>query len=187
MKQNLDYYTKTFKLLNDDICKRTIEEIEKLNWDQHIFYNTLDKTSIHLSGDKELDVAYGQCSTKKDIMQSIWQAYYNYVEELNFPWFDGWSGFSEVRFNRYRETTLMAEHCDHITTLFDGERKGIPTLTALGSLNDDYEGGELVFFQDQVVSLKAGEILVFPSCFLFPHRVEPVTKGIRYSFVSWAW
>jgi len=75
----------------------------------------------------------------------------------------------------------MAEHCDHIHTIFDGNDRGIPILTALAILNDEYEGGELVFWQDTVVETGTGDIFVWPSLFLYPHRVEPVTKGERYS------
>jgi predicted 2-oxoglutarate/Fe(II)-dependent dioxygenase YbiX len=32
----------------------------------------------------------------------------------------------------------------------------------------------------------SGDILLFPSNFMFPHEVKEITKGIRYSFVSWA-
>ena len=120
-------------------------------------------------------------------MQKIWDSYLNYVKDLNFSWCSSWSGYTEVRFNRYKETRLMAEHCDHIHSIFEGERKGIPVMTALGSLNDDYTGGEFVMFEDTVIPFKAGEIKIFPSCFLFPHRIDPVTEGTRYSFVSWAW
>ena len=35
-------------------------------------------------------------------------------------------------------------------------------------------------------NLKKGDILLFPSTFLYPHRVEQVKKGTRYSFVTWA-
>jgi predicted 2-oxoglutarate/Fe(II)-dependent dioxygenase YbiX len=81
----------------------------------------------------------------------------------------------------------MKEHCDHIHSMFDGTRKGIPSLSILGSLNNDYEGGELVFWQDQKIELKAGSIMIFPSNFLYPHKVVEVTKGVRYSYVSWVW
>lgn len=70
--------------------------------------------------------------------------------------------------------------------MFDGNKKGIPILTVLGGLNDDYEGGELILCGEQV-ELKAGEVLVFPSNFLYPHEVKPVKSGTRYSFVSWVW
>jgi predicted 2-oxoglutarate/Fe(II)-dependent dioxygenase YbiX len=44
-----------------------------------------------------------------------------------------------------------------------------------------------VMFEDTHIPLPAGSVIVFPSVFLYPHRVEPVVEGIRYSLVSWAW
>jgi predicted 2-oxoglutarate/Fe(II)-dependent dioxygenase YbiX len=81
----------------------------------------------------------------------------------------------------------MAEHCDHIQSMFDGERKGIPILSVLCILNDNYSGGEFIMFKDKEIKLKQGDLLIFPSNFLFPHKVEPVTRGTRYSFISWVW
>lgn len=54
------------------------------------------------------------------------------------------------------------------------------------SLNDDFDGGEFAFF-GQKVKYKApkGAALLFPSSFLYPHAVLPVTKGTRYSVVTW--
>ena len=80
----------------------------------------------------------------------------------------------------------MALHADHIHSMFDGERKGIPILSVLGVLNDDYEGGEFVLI-DEKINLSKGDIIVFPSNFMYPHKVEPVTKGTRYSYISWIW
>ena len=51
-------------------------------------------------------------------------------------------------------------------------------------LNDDYEGGEFEFFLDDIqIKNEIGTVIVFPSYFL--HRVNPVTKGTRYSLVAW--
>ena len=33
--------------------------------------------------------------------------------------------------------------------MFDGERKGIPILSVLGVLNDDYEGGEFYLIDEK--------------------------------------
>jgi predicted 2-oxoglutarate/Fe(II)-dependent dioxygenase YbiX len=44
-----------------------------------------------------------------------------------------------------------------------------------------------VLFGDTVVELKKGELLIFPSNFLYPHKVEPVKKGKRYTYISWVW
>ena len=78
-------------------------------------------------------------------------------------------------------------HCDHIQSMFDGKRKGVPVLSVLGLLNDDYEGGEFIIFEKKEIKLKKGDLLIFPSIFLYPHKVNVVKKGTRYSFISWVW
>jgi predicted 2-oxoglutarate/Fe(II)-dependent dioxygenase YbiX len=53
-------------------------------------------------------------------------------------------------------------------------------------LNDDYEGGEFAFFDRELVyKLKKGSCIMFPSNFMYPHEVMPVTSGTRYSIVTW--
>ncbi len=52
-------------------------------------------------------------------------------------------------------------------------------------LNSDFEGGDFEINMDGKKSprLEKGSIIVFPS--FMEHRVAPVTKGIRYSLVTW--
>lgn len=188
MEKNLQAYVKVYdNWLDADKCKQTIIEMENADWEQHEFYYADTGKTSPQSGNRELDIAYGNISTKPYIMQRMWDAYQKYTSELNFTWFNGWQGFTEVRFNRYNEDRLMALHCDHIKTIFQGERKGIPTMTCLSILNDDFEGGEFIMWDNEEIKFKTGSTVVFPSVFLFPHKVLPVTKGIRYSCVSWAW
>jgi predicted 2-oxoglutarate/Fe(II)-dependent dioxygenase YbiX len=53
-------------------------------------------------------------------------------------------------------------------------------------LNDDYEGGEFAFFDRELkYKLEKGDALMFPSNFMYPHEVMPVTKGTRYSVITW--
>ena len=79
----------------------------------------------------------------------------------------------------------MSPHHDHIRDFFEGQFRGIPVTSVIGTLNDDYEGGEFVFWGDYKVEIKKGSVLAFPSIYLFPHEVKPVTKGVRYSWISW--
>ena len=103
------------------------------------------------------------------------------------PWFVSWSGYTPPRFNKYDVDKKMALHCDHIQSMFDGEKKGIPILSVLGVLNNNYEGGEFIMFDDTEIKFDKGDVLVFPSLFLYPHKVEPVKSGTRYSYISWVW
>jgi hypothetical protein len=64
------------------------------------------------------------------------------------------------------------------------------TFSLILILNNDYEGGVLQFRNpdgsgEMSIDKVPGRIILWPSNFMFPHRVIPVTKGIRYSIVSW--
>ena len=156
-------------------------------YNQHTFYHSITGTYGTQSGNRELDVSYAKVTPRDYLMQRVWDGFARYLTELNFPWYSTWAGYSGIRFNKYSEDRLMAEHCDHIHSMFDGTTKGIPVMSFVGVLNDDYEGGEFVMWKDKVIELKAGSVMIFPSIFLYPHRVEPIKKGTRHSFVSWAY
>tara|TARA_B100000073_G_scaffold246350_1_gene206808 strand:- start:421 stop:987 length:567 start_codon:yes stop_codon:yes gene_type:complete len=47
-------------------------------------------------------------------------------------------------------------------------------------LNDDFEGGETIFYPDHVIKPKKGSVLVFPPFWCFPHEGTPVIKGNKY-------
>lgn len=189
LQRNLSDYIKVYhNHIDDDICKQTIDELNAAVWHEHTFDDYDNKTKIKLSGNQELSTSYDNVSTKDVLMKQIWEGLNQYIiKDFHFSWLDGWNGFTPLRFNQYKENKKMAEHCDHIIINEAGTRKGIPVLSIIGSLNDDYEGGEFIMFQDEEIKLKQGDLMIFPSVFLYPHRVEPVTKGVRNTFVSWAW
>jgi len=111
---------------------------------------------------------------------------HNYLQDIT--WFTYWNGKTRFYYIRYPTgSDGMGTHADHVRNIFDGTRRGIPTLTVLGSLSDEYEGGDIVFWQDTPKRLKKGEVFIFPSIFLYPHEVTPITQGTRYSFAVWIW
>ena len=111
----------------------------------------------------------------------------NYMNYINFNWYNGWAGYTQIRFNRYEKSKKMANHCDHIQTIFQGEKTGIPNLSCLGLLNENYTGRQFIMFDDMKIKFESCDLIIFPSIFLFPHRVERVKKGTRYSYISWTW
>lgn len=86
----------------------------------------------------------------------------------------------------YLKYDVNGHYHAHTDTFIDPEVKECRKLTVLAFLNDDFEGGRL-FIQNGYEKIyppqKPGTILVFPSFML--HGVEPVTKGIRRSIVTW--
>lgn len=182
---DLRQYVYTFpNVLTQEYCESLVKKIEDSDWKKHHYHNSAsDKTFTY---DDDLFCKYledGEDNTM--LMDAIRLSIISYFRALQFDWFASWSGYSRVRLNKYSQNTRMRKHFDGIKSVFDGTRRGDPTLSILGALNDDYEGGELIFWNDTKIELKAGSIMVFPSTFLYPHGVNPVTKGTRYSFVSW--
>jgi hypothetical protein len=59
------------------------------------------------------------------------------------------------------------------------------TVSSVMYLNDDYEGGELWFpFLDLTYKPKAGDIVIFPSTYIYAHASKPITSGVKYSAVT---
>jgi len=191
MDKCLTTYIKKYNFLELSKCHEICKELNNCSeeFSKHLYWNNKKQQYNSINGNKELDISFVNIPSTEYITNQIVNAYASYMSDLDFNWFDKGSlnKFSNIKFNRYKTTNIMSEHCDHIHDLFDGQNKGIPILTALVMLNNDYTGGELVFFGDQVISVDAGDILIFPSNFLYPHKVNPILSGTRYSCVSWAW
>lgn len=61
-------------------------------------------------------------------------------------------------------------------------------LTILIGMNsvDEYEGGELfVQNEEKGVKLGVGDVIAFPSNFMYPHKVSKVTSGERKVLIIW--
>lgn len=89
---------------------------------------------------------------------------------------------NQTEFLIYKPDGHYNPHVDTYHSHSDETRK----LTALAFLNDDFEGGKFFINPNGNIVYppqKKGTVLVFPSYMI--HGVEPVTKGIRYSCVTW--
>jgi predicted 2-oxoglutarate/Fe(II)-dependent dioxygenase YbiX len=80
---------------------------------------------------------------------------------------------------RYKENQFYIQHTDS----FKARPRAVSCSFAL---NDNYEGGEFAFFDRELkYKLKKGSCIMFPSNFMYPHEIMPVTKGTRYSVITW--
>ena len=170
-------------LIPKDTCRFVIDSIKNESWNSHLW--STDGTDFFSYPTKELDVLE-PTPDLEDILNpliSLSVKYYN--DFIGSEKVSQVTCFSPVRFNRYQKGQTMRIHCDHIKTLFEGEVRGIPVLSIIINFNDDYKGGDLIFWDDYKIDLGEGDVVVFPSLFLFPHRIEEVTENIRYSGVAW--
>ena len=90
---------------------------------------------------------------------------------------------TDFRINRYGVNGFMSPHIDNIHHSH-GQKYGYPQVSVLLFLNDDYEGGEFIV-ADNEYHPTVGSALIFPSNFMFPHEVKSVTKGERWSVITW--
>lgn len=87
----------------------------------------------------------------------------------------------QPQFLAYREGDFFVRHADR-----DRGGRNRRAVSVIVFVNDDYEGGGLKFTGDDVaitITPTAGQLIAFRSDAL--HEVEPVTKGLRFTIVSW--
>ena len=183
-----DYIIVKKSAIPADICDDIISNIENNDsWSKHSWYNNLEDTT-HSEDTQELSVLEITNQMQELLNPFMMQSFKEYVDKVKYKdWSELVYQFSTIRFNRYEKGQLMREHHDHIYSLFDGDKKGIPILSIIINFNEGYDGADLVFWDDYVLPLGKGDILMFPSLFLYPHKVTEMKSGVRYSGVSWAW
>ena len=169
MNKNIEhYFFRKENFLDEKYCDNCIDELDKCTWKKHEWYYPQEDYPLFLSGDNEPENISPEMFSNDVhkindfIIQELHSTIIEYVESFKFDWFDSWMGYSEIRFNRYSSDQTMLSHCDHIQSLFDGERKVIPILSIIGLLNDDYEGGELIMCEDKKIDTNKGDLLIFP-------------------------
>tara|TARA_R110002110_G_scaffold249457_1_gene465664 strand:- start:53 stop:628 length:576 start_codon:yes stop_codon:yes gene_type:complete len=191
MKKNLkDYILHLDKWIPKKICNKIIKELNKdKNWYRHNWTDSKSYKKYNIEKKELYTNNTQQLTDVKKLYDLVWKGLEKYivVEKLGGEEFKGWVGFHQIRFNRYNKDQSIKKHVDHIHSLFEGEKRGIPILSIVCVLNDNYKGGEFIMFDDYEIKFKAGDLIIFPSVFLYPHLVKSVKKGTRYSFVSWAW
>jgi len=92
-------------------------------------------------------------------------------------------------FNRYENGETYGDHVDGAIRPVTGTSHRIRTdlsATLFLSSPEEYEGGELVVsdtYGTHRVKLPAGDLILYPGSSL--HRVEPVTRGVRFASFFW--
>lgn len=116
-------------------------------------------------------------------LQKLWDDLYNaklpavkhYARHFNIGELRYWEA---MNFVKYGPGQHFQEHHDHGYSY-----NCVVSLVAYP--NDNYEGGELFFrLQGLNVKPRAGDLFIFPSNYMYPHRAMPVTSGTKYSIVT---
>lgn len=177
-----------------DFCDELVSEIaNSSDWNTHSYhpgFKRPTKTHFPPTEFEFLDAEDKLSLRLMPYVERVMKSYNTYINKHNsFDGYDCETGVTTctpIRFNRCKIHTLVEAHHDHIHELFGKGNKSIPSVSVVGLLDDCFTGGEFVMFKDTDMKLKKGDIIVFPSNYLYPHRVEKVKSGIRNSFVTWA-
>lgn len=173
---------KFVKIYNETNFKAVADHIEKSDTYPAEWRDNLG----NIAGYQNLNVVIPKDKFIETVVNDWVKKYINlYCNDFDFKL----TSSTNPRFNKYDKSHSMDSHIDHIYSCFDGTQKGIPVLSVVGLLNDNFQGGKFVFEfeKDYTPSLLPGDIMIFPSAFPWKHRVEPVTDGTRYSWVCWVW
>lgn len=117
-----------------------------------------------------------------DYLEKIWKDCYiaqkPYIEDYSYRFQIRMQYWEAFNFIKYEPGQHFQEHSDHGDTY-------VSTLSSVGYLNDDYEGGELSFPKLNItIKPEAGDLYLFPSSYLFSHIAKPVLSGVKYSIVT---
>jgi predicted 2-oxoglutarate/Fe(II)-dependent dioxygenase YbiX len=137
--------------------------------------NVRNVDGYHLNSDTPTNMFYWNY-----IKQEIERLYTYY--KIKFPLMAS-SKINQIDLLKYSPGGKYKIHTDHGTN-------STRHLSIIMNLNDDYQGGDLIFTDQKHkeikrLNLNKGSIVFFPSNFMYPHSIQTITKGTRYSIVAW--
>lgn len=184
-KKNIEDYIVEFEnILSDEDCNKILAEyLNCPEWGPtYVGGGVVDRRirnvdTVQISNPHVISQNF---ETRKEIDEIVFRAAANAIKKYNelFPEakIEQDSGYELLKYN---EGFFYKQHTDS----FKDQPRAVSCSFAL---NDDYEGGGFGFFDNEFhYKLKKGSVLMFPSNFMYPHEVLPVTKGTRYSIITW--
>jgi PKHD-type hydroxylase len=184
-----NYYWYFTSALSKKTCKKIIDAGIKLPLEKAV----IDKDT------KNLKKRNSNISWIND--KWIYDIIFPFIENANknAEWNFQYDWAESCQFTKYEKKQHYGWHCDSFKTPYNNPENlnfnnKIRKLSITISLSDpkDYKGGIFEFdFKDKEKSniVKCKEILPQGSIVVFPshvwHRITPVTKGTRYSLVTW--
>lgn len=177
-----DYIKVVDNVLSDSLCEKIIYEFGENEWAEGLVKDGVnsDERKVCTIGISLEDVIARNRETRASIDKEIFIGAGNaMVSYLNLYPATNVSMDTGYELLRYKEGQYYKKHTDSF--------KEAPRVVSCSfALNNDYEGGEFAFF-DRSLTLRIpkGSAILFPSNFMYPHEILPVTKGTRYSIITW--
>jgi hypothetical protein len=183
--KNINDYILTFEgVITDALCDAILQEFSnEEEWQKTVVGGGVVNDKIRTAEtivlsyphviEKNLKV---RAKIDKYVFASAGLAIKKYNEKFPLALIQEDSGYELLR---YKEGQFYTTHTDSF--------KDRPRAVSCSFiLNDNYEGGEFAFFNRELkYKPKKGSCIMFPSNFMYPHEIMPVTNGTRYSIITW--
>ena len=161
----------------NDICKSIIKEIDKVaiidENDENPGTNVKCKTMSDDVRDNLESFKY-ICQKLYHIGNMMFQKYAIFIKGCSKP---------EYR-KIYGSTRIHVDGVSSTSSDLDTKKR---VLSAIIALNEDYEGGEIVFpVQNRKIKLKMGQVILFPPYWTHPHYTNNLKNNtFRYTINTW--
>lgn len=168
------------KLINNVIYK----DMSDKNWGDGQIASGSDK-SVRSVRVREFEEESIENSVSKRIIFNDLKRFVASLEQLYREKVSNWYFSKDNYFQFLYYEKSNGGHYEYHT---DNYKENPRNLTILVGLNDssEYEGGELLIHnQKEGLKLGLGDVICFPSNFLYPHKVTPLIKGERKVAVIW--
>jgi hypothetical protein len=179
-----DYVVELENMIDPAFCKEILDEyVPDFDWKPaYISGGVVERTirNVDTLPISQKPIIAKNPEVRQSIDDRLYQIANKAINEYNSRFPDAVierdSGYELLRYN---EGQFYKKHTDHFA-------QAPRTVSCSFALNDDYEGGAWSFWGGKmIVRPNIGSLLMFPSTFLYPHEIIPVTKGTRYSIITW--
>ena len=159
----------------EDFCNTIINEYKEIDYVPAVdhgadYRKCMGAKILHNADDK-----------RKEIDKTLFESLQKILEELKtlHPTLHSVTDDTGYDLLRYKKGDYYMPHIDAGT-------KDHRVISIIIALNEDYLGGEIDMWQGaSITKLRTGSVHIFPSSFMYPHGIRPVTQGVRYSIVTW--
>ena len=186
--KNLAFGVNVYKntISKEECYKHIIDlEAELSNSDAPRWREQESDQSMRVAVDFQMDIESLGPETEANknlhrIYSSVFKGVKTCIDDYSKSWGINIDEYEPFNFVKYSYPNSFFElHIDH-------SPNNVRTVSAIVYLNDNYDGGELHFPRLDGLTIKpeAGDVIVFPSTFLYQHESKPILRGNKYSVVA---
>lgn len=177
-----NYILEVRKSIPQKICNKIISYYDQELIDAKITAGLNKEIRNCLRKEILLPKTFGETLLSNYIKSKVFELAKSYKEKYSHVYFNKISQLEILKYEANEHNAGYRYHVDFGTTCTNR------LLSISINLNNDFEGGEFIFDlpnQEKELSQNVGDAIIFPSNFMFPHQVNKITKGVRYSLIAW--